>query len=128
MLGSMARPWRERLRSALRRGRSVPTGRTRSVQREIRFLMASICRTVTSSASALNSSTETPHLRVIDHDLWARVKARRATRDVTRQIPTSTSTRFRRAQGYVFFGLTKCSERGAGFVTQWRDRLACFND
>jgi hypothetical protein len=51
-------------------------------------------------------TTEVPHLRIVDDELWAQVKARQAE--------------MRRVR------LTKCAECGGGYVMYWLDRLACF--
>jgi len=68
---------------------------------------------------------EVPSLRIIDDDLWNRVKARqRSVRQVSAQRPPFNH--FRRPK-YLFSGLTKCGDCGGGYVMFGREKLACFN-
>jgi site-specific DNA recombinase len=72
-------------------------------------------------------TADVPALRIIDDDLWHRVKARqRSTRDDSRPAPLPHLHTFRRPK-YLFSGLTKCSVCGGGYVMAWREKLACFN-
>jgi hypothetical protein len=70
---------------------------------------------------------DVPALRIIDDDLWQAVKARHA--GVQRKWKAAQDDRrfnqFRRPK-YLFSGLTKCGECGAGFIVYSRDHLGCF--
>ena len=71
-------------------------------------------------------TTDVPHLRIVDDELWNQVKARQAVmRRVAAQGDPKQFNRARRPK-YLFSGLTKCAECGGGYVMYWRDRLACF--
>ena len=71
-------------------------------------------------------TADVPSLRVIDDDLWNRVKARqRSVRHVSSD-ERPPFNHFRRPK-YLFSGLTKCGECGGGYVMFWREKLACFN-
>jgi site-specific DNA recombinase len=72
-------------------------------------------------------TTDVPTLRILDDDLWNRVKARqRAVRHVSRATRGEEFNRFRRPK-YLFSGLTKCAVCGGGYVILWGEKLACFN-
>jgi site-specific DNA recombinase len=68
-----------------------------------------------------------PELRIIDDDLWQAVKARHA--GIHRKWKAGESdgrfNQFRRPK-YLFSGLTKCGECGAGFIVHSREFLGCF--
>jgi hypothetical protein len=70
---------------------------------------------------------DVPELRIVDDDLWRTVKARYAV--VQRKWKAAEDDRrfnqFRRPK-YLFSGLTKCSECGAGFIVHSREFLGCF--
>jgi DNA invertase Pin-like site-specific DNA recombinase len=70
---------------------------------------------------------DVPELRIIDVDLWQAVKARQA--GIQRKWKAGESDRrfnqFRRPK-YLFSGLTKCGECGAGFFVHSREFLGCF--
>jgi hypothetical protein len=72
-------------------------------------------------------SKDVPELRIVDDDLWQAVKARHA--GVQRKWKTAQDDRrfnqFRRPK-YLFSGLTKCGECGAGFIVHSREFLGCF--
>jgi site-specific DNA recombinase len=71
-------------------------------------------------------TTDVPHLRIVDDELWNQVKARQAVmRRVAAQGDPKQFNRARRPK-YLFSGLTKCAECGGGYVMYWRERLACF--
>lgn len=71
-------------------------------------------------------TTEVPQLRIIDDELWSEVKSRQLA---VRTLTAGRQTQFKRARRpkFLFSGLAKCAECGAGCVMFWRDRLACFN-
>jgi DNA invertase Pin-like site-specific DNA recombinase len=71
-------------------------------------------------------TTAVPGLRIVDEELWNRLKARQ--REMRRVASNGDPKRFNRARRprYLFSGLTKCAECGGGYVMYWRDRLACF--
>lgn len=64
-----------------------------------------------------------PHLRIIDDDLWEAVKRRQAT--MRRSMSVSVGRG--RKPAFLFSGLTKCAECGAGYIVHGRDELRCFN-
>ena len=70
---------------------------------------------------------EVPELRIADDDLWQAVQARYA--GVQRKWKAAEEDRrfnqFRRPK-YLFSGLTKCGECGAGFIVHSREFLGCF--
>ena len=70
---------------------------------------------------------DVPELRIIDDELWRAVQARYAS--VQRKWKTGAEGRrfnqFRRPK-YLFSGLTKCGECGAGFIVYSRELLGCF--
>jgi DNA invertase Pin-like site-specific DNA recombinase len=71
-------------------------------------------------------TTAVPDLRIVDDELWNRVKARQ--QEMRRVASNGDPKRFNQARRpiYLFSGLTKCGECGGGYVMYWRDRLACF--
>jgi site-specific DNA recombinase len=80
----------------------------------------------------LNPPTEwitkdVPELRIVDDKLWQTAKARQAS--VHRKWSSAKGERrfnqFRRPK-YLFSGLTKCGECGAGFIVYSREHLGCF--
>jgi hypothetical protein len=68
-----------------------------------------------------------PELRIIDDELWQGVQARYATvQHKWSQAPDSHRfNQFRRPK-YLFSGLTKCGQCGAGFIVYSREHLGCF--
>jgi len=69
---------------------------------------------------------EVPDLRIVSDELWKAAKARQAS--VQRKWSAKEPRRFnqfRRAK-YLFSGLTKCGECGAGFIVYSREHLGCF--
>jgi site-specific DNA recombinase len=70
---------------------------------------------------------DVPELRIIDDELWQAVQTRYAS--VQRKWKTGGEGRrfnqFRRPK-YLFSGLTKCGECGAGFIVYSRELLGCF--
>ncbi len=70
---------------------------------------------------------DVPELRIIDDEVWQAVQTRYAS--VQRKWKAGQEGRrfnqFRRPK-YLFSGLTKCGECGAGFVVYSRDHLGCF--
>jgi DNA invertase Pin-like site-specific DNA recombinase len=70
---------------------------------------------------------DVPELRIIDDELWLAVQTRYAS--VQRKWRTAEegrrSNQFRRPK-YLFSGLTKCGECGAGFIVYSRELLGCF--
>ncbi len=71
--------------------------------------------------------TQVPALRIVDDELWQAVQARYAgvQKKWTAAEPAKRFNQFVRPK-YLFTGLTKCGECGAGFVVYYRDRLGCF--
>jgi site-specific DNA recombinase len=63
------------------------------------------------------------HLRIIDDDLWGQVKRQQTAK---RRTMTAGIGRGRKP-AFLFSGLTKCGECGAGFIVHGRDELRCFN-
>jgi site-specific DNA recombinase len=68
-----------------------------------------------------------PHLRIIEDELWTGVQARYATiqHKWSKAPDARRFNQFRRPK-YLFSGLTKGGECGAGFVVYSRDHLGCF--
>lgn len=70
---------------------------------------------------------DVPELRIVDDELWNGVQARYAT--VQHKWESAADgkrfNQFRRPK-YLFSGLTKCGECGAGFITYSREHLGCF--
>jgi site-specific DNA recombinase len=70
---------------------------------------------------------DVPALRIIDDEVWQAVQARYAS--VQRKWKAGQEGRrfnqFRRPK-YLFSGLTKCGECGAGFIVYSREQLGCF--
>jgi site-specific DNA recombinase len=70
---------------------------------------------------------DVPELRIVDDELWQAVKTRQAS--VHRKWSSAKEERrfnqFRRPK-YLFSGLTKCGECGAGFIVYSREHLGCF--
>jgi len=70
---------------------------------------------------------DVPALRILDDELWQAVQARYA--GVRRKWKSAEEgkrfNQFRRPK-YLFSGLTKCGECGAGFVVYSREQLGCF--
>jgi hypothetical protein len=72
-------------------------------------------------------TTAVPTLRIIDEDLWKRVKERqRSVRDISSAVARPPFNTFRRPK-YLFSGLTKCAACGGGYVVLWKEKLGCFN-
>jgi site-specific DNA recombinase len=70
---------------------------------------------------------DVPELRIIDDEVWRAVQTRYAS--VQRKWKTAEEgkrfNQFRRPK-YLFSGLTKCGECGAGFIVYSREQLGCF--
>jgi site-specific DNA recombinase len=70
---------------------------------------------------------DVPDLRIVDDELWNGVQARYA--GVQHKWKSAADgkrfNQFRRPK-YLFSGLTKCGECGAGFITYSREHLGCF--
>jgi site-specific DNA recombinase len=70
---------------------------------------------------------DVPELRIIDDEVWQAVQSRYAS--VQRKWKSAEEGRrfnqFRRPK-YLFSGLTKCGECGAGFIVYSREQLGCF--
>jgi DNA invertase Pin-like site-specific DNA recombinase len=70
---------------------------------------------------------DVPELRIIDDELWNGVQARYAS--VQHKWKSGEEgkrfNQFRRPK-YLFSGLTKCGECGAGFIVYSREQLGCF--
>ena len=70
---------------------------------------------------------DVPELRILDDELWQAVQTRYA--GVQRKWKSAEEgkrfNQFRRPK-YLFSGLTKCGECGAGFVVYSREQLGCF--
>ncbi len=70
---------------------------------------------------------DVPELRILDDELWQAVQTRYA--GVQRKWKSGEEgkrfNQFRRPK-YLFSGLTKCGECGAGFVVYSREQLGCF--
>jgi site-specific DNA recombinase len=69
-------------------------------------------------------TTDIPHLRIVPDELWSAAKERQThtRRAIAATGKLGTANRPR----YLFSGLTKCGECGAGYVVYSRDHLGCF--
>ena len=69
---------------------------------------------------------DVPELRIVSDELWQAAKARQAS--VQRKWSAKEPRRFNqfRRPKYLFSGLTKCGECGAGFIVYSREHLGCF--
>jgi site-specific DNA recombinase len=72
-------------------------------------------------------TSDVPHLRVIDGELWTAVQTRYASvqHKWTKAPEERRFNQFRRPK-YLFSGLTRCGECGAGFIVYSREHLGCF--
>jgi hypothetical protein len=70
---------------------------------------------------------DVPALRIIDDEIWEAVHTRYASvqRKWKRAEEGKRFNQFRRPK-YLFSGLTKCGECGAGFIVYSREQLGCF--
>jgi site-specific DNA recombinase len=70
---------------------------------------------------------EVPDLRIIDDETWKAVRDRYASvqRKWSAAAKEDRFRQFRRPK-YLFSGLTKCGECGAGFIIHSRELLGCF--
>lgn len=68
---------------------------------------------------------EVPEMRIIDQDLWDRVKARQTALETSKSAENSKSYWDRRRPQYLFSGLMKCGVCGGGVVTWNRVYLGC---
>ncbi len=70
---------------------------------------------------------DVPELRIVDDEAWKAVRDRYAS--VQRKWATADESKrfnqFKRPK-YLFSGLTKCGECGAGFIVYSRENLGCF--
>lgn len=71
--------------------------------------------------------SQVPALRIVDGELWQTVQERYASvqKKWSAAEPGKRFRQFVRPK-YLFAGMTKCGECGAGFVVYYRDRLGCF--
>ena len=69
-------------------------------------------------------TTDVPHLRIVPDELWSAAKERQThtRRAIAATGKLGTANRPR----YLFSGLTKCGECGAGFIIGSANRLMCF--
>jgi site-specific DNA recombinase len=69
---------------------------------------------------------DVPELRVVSDEIWQLAKARQAS--IQRKWSAKEPRRFNqfRRPKYLFSGLTKCGECGAGFIVYSREHLGCF--
>lgn len=71
--------------------------------------------------------TDVPEMRMIDQDLWDRVKARQGEIDNYPRIKAIKETRFweQKRQIHLLTGLLRCGTCGGGFAAVGRDDVAC---
>src|SRR5580704_298466 len=69
---------------------------------------------------------DVPELRIVSDEIWQTAKARQTS--VQRRWSAKEPRRFNqfRRPKYLFSGLTKCGECGAGFIVYSREHLGCF--
>ncbi len=80
--------------------------------------------------SRLNPTSEwivqdVPDMRIIDQDLWDRVKARQAAVALGKQDKPEEGFWDRRRPRYLLSGLIKCGQCGGGFVKVSKDHFGC---
>ena len=80
--------------------------------------------------SRLNPASElivqdVPDMRIIDQDLWDRVKARQAAVALGKQDKPEEGFWDRRRPRYLLSGLIKCGACGGGFVKVSKDHFGC---
>src|SRR5262249_28229510 len=70
---------------------------------------------------------EVPELRIVDDELWAKVKARQGAIRESDRVANARSTRFweRRRSRHLLSGLVYCRECGRPYASIGRDYLAC---
>ena len=71
-------------------------------------------------------TVEVPALRMVDDEMWAAVKERQELTRRTMAQPGGAALCQLRRPRYLFSGLTKCGECGAGFIMGSANRLMCF--
>ena len=73
--------------------------------------------------------TDVPQLRIIDSDLWDKVKARQEDIDATPAVQGIKASRFweKRRKKHLLTGLLTCGACGGGFASIGRDYVACSN-
>ncbi|WP_281281802.1 recombinase family protein [Paracoccus gahaiensis] len=71
--------------------------------------------------------TDVPAIRIIDQDLWDRVKARQGEIDADPRVMAIKETRFweQKRQIHLLTGLLRCGTCGGGFTAVGRDYVAC---
>ena len=71
--------------------------------------------------------TEVPELRIIEGELWERVKARQGEIDRDPRVTAIKATRFweKKRQIHLLTGLLRCGTCGGGVAAVGRDYLAC---
>ena len=70
---------------------------------------------------------EVPHLRIVEQDLWERVKARQNKMKASMFAKGQTGCWDRRRPKYLFSGLMRCGVCGGGIVHFNKARLGCAN-
>ena len=70
---------------------------------------------------------DVPELRIVDQNLWDKVKARQAKLDASSQKIPNSNWGDRRRPKYLFSGLMKCGECGGGAVIWNQIRIGCAN-
>ena len=68
---------------------------------------------------------EVPELRIVDQDLWNKVKARQQTTNKDQSATDGFAFRERRRVKYLFSGLTRCACCGGGYTMISKDLLGC---
>ena len=68
---------------------------------------------------------EVPELRIVDQELWDRVKARQTRVNTDPKTKTKIGVWDRRRPRHLFSGLAKCGACGGGYTVLYRDRLGC---
>jgi hypothetical protein len=71
-------------------------------------------------------TVQVPALRIVDDELWAAVKERQERTRRAMSQPGGAALSHLRRPRYLFSGLTKCGECGAGFIMGSANRLMCF--
>lgn len=72
-------------------------------------------------------TTDVPALRIIDEDLWQRVKVRQGEITASPRVQAIKATRFweKKRSIHLLTGLLRCGSCGSGFAAVGKDYLAC---
>jgi site-specific DNA recombinase len=70
---------------------------------------------------------EVPDLRIVDQELWGKVKSRQGSLDSIKAYNCDNALTRKRRPKYLFSGLTKCACCGGGYSKISKDLLGCYS-